>query len=53
LSANKCEMCGDEGYVEVHHVRKLKDVNKPGRRTKPWWVHTDGITQKKDPDMLS
>jgi len=27
LSADKCEYCGKEGgYFEVHHVRKLKDV---------------------------
>lgn len=27
LSADKCEYCGkSEGYFEVHHVRKLKDV---------------------------
>ena len=29
LSANRCEYCGKEGgYFEVHHVRKLKDVQK-------------------------
>jgi type IV secretory pathway VirB4 component len=29
LSANRCEYCGKEGgYLEVHHVRKLKDVQK-------------------------
>jgi group II intron reverse transcriptase/maturase len=27
LNANKCEYCGKEGgYFEVHHVKKLKDV---------------------------
>lgn len=29
LSANVCEYCGKEGgYFEVHHVRKLKDIQK-------------------------
>lgn len=28
LMANKCEACGKEGYVEVHHIRKLKDLKK-------------------------
>jgi group II intron reverse transcriptase/maturase len=29
LNANKCEYCGKEGgYMEVHHVRALKDVDK-------------------------
>jgi len=28
LVASKCESCGKEGHVEVHHVRKLKDLKK-------------------------
>jgi predicted HNH restriction endonuclease len=28
LNAQTCEYCGtDEGYFEVHHVRKLKDLD--------------------------
>ena len=27
LNAHQCEWCGTEGKVEVHHVRKLKDLN--------------------------
>ncbi|MDE0243508.1 MAG: reverse transcriptase domain-containing protein [Candidatus Kaiserbacteria bacterium] len=34
----ECEMCGEKGFVEVHHVRKLKDINKPGRKEKPAWM---------------
>ena len=35
LLAGRCELCeGTEG-LEVHHVRKLADLNKPGRREKP------------------
>lgn len=34
LNANKCEYCGKVGgYVEVHHVRSLKDVDK----SKTYW----------------
>ena len=29
LNANKCEYCGkDGGYMEIHHVRAMKDVDK-------------------------
>jgi len=29
LNANRCEYCGKkDGYFEVHHIRKLKDISK-------------------------
>lgn len=38
LLAGRCELCeGTEG-LEVHHIRKLADLDKPGRREKPPWV---------------
>ena len=38
LYADKCEMCGEEEMsMEVHHIRKLKDIQKPGRRKKEYW----------------
>ena len=47
LQNDECEMCGNMGNVEVHHVRKLKDVNKPGRKTKPAWVHRMAALRRK------
>ena len=47
LNADLCEMCGITGEMEVHHVRKLKDVNKPGRKRKPAWVHTMAARRRK------
>jgi group II intron reverse transcriptase/maturase len=38
LLADKCEYCGARGKVEIHHVRKLKDLRRPGRRARPFWV---------------
>jgi group II intron reverse transcriptase/maturase len=38
LLADRCEVCGGKGKVEVHHVRKLKDLRRPGRKTRPYWV---------------
>lgn len=34
LLADTCEVCGSQESIEVHHVRALKDLNKPGRREK-------------------
>jgi hypothetical protein len=36
LEANRCEYCGYEGPCELHHVRKLKDLQN--KREKPAWV---------------
>jgi len=38
LLADQCELCGRTDGCEVHHVRKLADLDKPGRRPKPAWV---------------
>ncbi len=40
LLAEKCELCGKEGDVEGHHIKKLKDLKKrwAGRKEKPEWV---------------
>jgi len=38
LLAEMCELCGSEEDCEVHHTRKLADLNKPGQKEKPNWV---------------
>lgn len=40
LQADKCELCGQEGNCEVHHIRKLADLKArwQGRKEKPNWV---------------
>ena len=41
LEANQCELCGSQDDVQVHHIRKLKDLKKKWQsRTKkpPQWV---------------
>lgn len=37
LLAGKCEMCGLTGTVDVHHVRRLADLDRPGQ-PQPAWV---------------
>jgi hypothetical protein len=47
LLADKCEVCGLKGKVEVHHVRKLKDLRRPGRRARPYWVQVMVARRRK------
>lgn len=32
LLTDQCELCGATGSVEVHHIHKLSDIDRPGRR---------------------
>ncbi len=40
LLADQCELCGQTGKVEVHHVRKLADLKKQwgNKKNAPIWV---------------
>jgi hypothetical protein len=35
LLAGRCEICEATANLEVHHVRKLADLIRPGRRDNP------------------
>lgn len=47
LLAGKCELCGKEGPVEVHHIRKLADIDRPGRRPKVAWEKLMSARKRK------
>lgn len=47
LLAKKCELCGAVGNCQVHHVRKLVDLNQPGRGEKPLWVKRMAARRRK------
>ena len=47
LLAGRCEICESTAGLEVHHVRKLADLNKPGRRGKPAWMHLMAMRRRK------
>jgi len=47
LLAGRCELCEDTEGLEVHHVRKLADLNKPGRRAKPPWMELMAKRRRK------
>ena len=42
LKAGACELCGAEGEIEIHHVRKLKDL----QGKKPWEIQMIGRQRK-------
>ncbi len=47
LLAQECEICGATDDLEVHHVRKLADVNPKGRKEKPAWMHLMAARRRK------
>jgi hypothetical protein len=47
LLAGRCEICESTTGLEVHHIRKLADLNKPGRREKPAWMHLMAMRRRK------
>ncbi|KJD42251.1 reverse transcriptase/maturase family protein [Paenibacillus terrae] len=38
LLNNTCELCGSKESIEIHHIRKLKDLIQSGRKEKPEWM---------------
>jgi group II intron reverse transcriptase/maturase len=47
LLNDTCEVCGDVGEVEVHHIRKMADLHRNGRREKPLWLQIMASRQRK------
>lgn len=47
LQADKCELCGREVDCEVHHIRKLSDIDRPGRRPKSNAEHVMAARKRK------
>ncbi len=47
MFADTCELCGSKEKAEVHHIRKLADLEKPGRREKPVWVKQMAARRRK------
>jgi len=47
LLAETCELCGSTESVEVHHIRKLADLKRCGRRERPQWMQTMAMRRRK------
>jgi group II intron reverse transcriptase/maturase len=49
LQKGRCEICGSDESVQVHHIRKLRDLKGrwQGRKEKPEWVKRMIALQRK------
>jgi group II intron reverse transcriptase/maturase len=47
LIAGRCEICQAAQHLEVHHIRKLADLNRPGRPERPGWMHLMARRRRK------
>jgi group II intron reverse transcriptase/maturase len=47
LLAQECEVCGVTEKIEVHHIRKLADLQPEGRKEKPLWVQRMATRRRK------
>jgi len=48
LLAERCELCGlKDVLVHMHHIRKLADIDRPGRRPKANWEKVMAARRRK------
>jgi hypothetical protein len=47
LLTGRCEVCGDTEDVQVHHIRKLADLDKLGQPDRPVWAKIMAKRQRK------
>lgn len=47
LQAETCELCGSTRQVEVHHLRKLVDLKRHGRKEVPRWRRLMAARKRK------
>ena len=47
LLADQCELCGSTENIEVHHIRKLADLNVKGRKEKSVWAQIMATCNRK------
>ena len=47
LLAQKCELCGSTDKIEVHHIRKLSDLEQKGKSERPEWMKQMAARRRK------
>jgi hypothetical protein len=47
IYGRKCALCGDEATIEMHHIRKLSDIDRPGRRPRERWEKIMAARRRK------
>ena len=47
LLADQCELCGSVVHCEVHHIRKLAELHRPGQKDRPVWMKRMAMRRRK------
>ena len=47
MLADTCELCGSTQNIQVHHIRKLADLNARGQKAKPHWMQVMAARRRK------
>jgi len=47
LVAGQCELCEERTGLQVHHIRKLANLEKPGRPERPGWIRLMAMRKRK------
>jgi group II intron reverse transcriptase/maturase len=47
LRAGTCELCGSRSEIEVHHIRRLKDLQTQGQAEQPEWAKRMAARHRK------
>jgi hypothetical protein len=47
LLVDTCELCGATDHIEVHHIRKLKDLDRAGQPSTPRWAKVMATRRRK------
>ncbi len=47
LLRDTCELCGNKENIQVHHIRKLSDLKRKGRKEKPLWMQVMSAMRRK------
>ncbi|MEV6227954.1 reverse transcriptase domain-containing protein [Saccharopolyspora shandongensis] len=47
LLSGQCEICEERVELQVHHVRKLADLNRPGRPERSPWIQLMAMRKRK------
>ncbi len=47
LLKDACELCGSKQAIQVHHIRKMADLKKKGRKDRPAWMEKMAAMKRK------
>lgn len=47
MLANECDLCGSKRNIQIHHIRKMADLKKKGRKERPAWMETMVAMKRK------